>query len=174
MSALNAVPTDHLTTSLVEARRNVQDDRITALRAVASQENHLFGSVMIQSSLSNARARVNPLEEWQWPETAVSDLAPFTFTGPQGRYRLELEGEGVPTHEVEFTIDPGMLKEVNEPQIVASSGGKFPWPIALLGAAGAAVAGVLAIIPGDEPGPGGTGPTTETSGSAVVILPHRR
>jgi len=167
MGALEAVPADHVTISLGEARRNVADNRLTALRAVATEENHLYGSVMIQSELENARARVSPLEDWHWPETASSDLVPFTFTGPVGRYQLELQGEGAPVHQAEFTIDPGMLKEVFEPQIVAGGGG-FPWPIALLGAAGAAVAGVL-LLGGDDPGP-----VVEDRGSVVVILPQRR
>jgi hypothetical protein len=162
------VPADHVTQSLVAARSNIESGSLTALRAVASEENHLYGSVMIQSTLTNARARVGPLEEWHWPEIATTGLVPFTYTGPVGRYELEVQGEGAPAHHAEFTIDPGVLKEVNEPQIVAQGGGKFPWPIALLGAAGAVVAGVLLIPPGDGPVD-----VLPDKGSAVVILPHR-
>jgi hypothetical protein len=167
LSPLVGVPADHATPSLQDARDNVERNRITALRAVATEENHLYGSVRIQSALANARARVTPLEDWQWPETAVSDLVPFTFTGPVGRYQLQVYGEETQSHEAEFTIDAGVLKEVNEPQIVATGGRKFPWPIAVIGAAGAAVAGVLVLLGGDEP-------VVEERGSVLVILPHRR
>jgi hypothetical protein len=171
---LTAVPADHVTLGLSDARNNVETDRLTALRDVASRENHLFGSVRIQSTLTSAIARVSPLENWQWPETVASGPVPFMFSGPVGRYRLELEAEGATAHEAEFQIDPGVLKEVNEPQIVAQGGRKFPWPIALLGAAGAAVAGVLAFSGGgDDGGNGGNGDGQPTTGSAVVILPHR-
>jgi hypothetical protein len=170
VDSLEAVPADHVAQILADAHSNVESDRLTALRAVAAAENHLFGSVRISSTFADVRARVSPLEEWQWPGTAASDLIPFTFTGPVGRYQLELQGEGTPVHEAEFTVDPGVLKEVSEPQVVASGGGKFPWPIALIGAAGAAVASVLLLGGGDDPGP----VVTEERGSVVVILPHRR
>jgi hypothetical protein len=167
---LQAVPADHVNQILADARDNIENNRLTSVASVAARENHLYGSVRIQSTLTNARARVAPLEDWQWPETAASNLVPFTFTGPQGRYRLELQGEGAPVHQAEFTIDPGLLKEVHEPQIAAGGGGKFPWPIALLGAAGAAVAGVLFLGGGDDPTP----ETPDERGSVLVILPHRR
>jgi len=169
VGSFGAVPADHVSRCLEEARRNIESERLTAIRAVASSENHLYGSVMIQSTIANARARVTPLEEWHWPETAGAGPVPFTFTGPVGRYQLDLQGEDAQAHHAEFQIDPGVLKEVSEPQIVAAGGRKFPWPIALIGAAGAAVAGVLLL--------GGGEPETETPadrGSVVVIFPHRR
>jgi hypothetical protein len=163
-----AVPADRLRQSLESARRNLAAGRLTALRTVAANEHHLYGAVRIQSSIANATARVSPLENWQWSETAAAGAVPFTFAGPMGRYRLQLQAEGGVSHQAEFQIDPGVLKEVNEPQIVARGGGKFPWPIALLGAAGAAVAGVFILTSG------GNEPVTTDKGSVVVILPQRR
>ena len=84
--------------------------------------------------------------------------------------RLELQALGQEPHQAEFSVDPGVFKEISEPQIVAAGGGGgFPWPIALLGAAGAAVVGVL-VLGGSGGGGGGeelpTGP-----GTITVVLP---
>ncbi len=170
---LTAVPADHVSRSLDAARRNVVEDRLTALTDMASRENHLYGSVMIQSSIENAIATVSPLEDWHWQEGTGGGPVPLTFTGPMGRYRLDLRAVGEPQHQVEFEIDPGVLKEVIEPQIVASGGGGFPWPIALLGAAGAAVAGVL-MLGGGDGGGGGGGNGTPDPTTITVIVPHIR
>ncbi len=154
-----AVPADHVMTSLATARQNVNEDRLVALQNVAERENHLYGSVMIQSTFSNATARVSPLENWHWPEVEQSGPIPFTYAGPMGRYRLSLQAVGQEAHQSEFTIDPGVFKEVTEPQIVAAEGGGggFPWPIALIGAAGAAVGGVLMLMGGETPIENGNG-----------------
>jgi hypothetical protein len=164
-----AVPADRLARNLEIARRNVREDRLLALETVAERENHRYGSVMIQSSLDNAIAHVTPLEEWHWPETEVSGMVPLTYTGPAGRYQLDLQAAGNEVHQAEFVVDPGVFKQISEPQVAAvdPSGGGFPWPIALLGAAGAAVAGVLVLGGGSDSGPDAvTGP-----GTITVVLP---
>jgi len=151
-----AVPADHVSRYLETARQNVREDRLIALETVAEREHHLYGSVMIHSTFENATARVSPLENWQWPETERSGPVPLTYTGPMGRYRLNLQATGQQSHQSEFVVDPGAFKEITEPQIIVAEvgGGGFPWPIALVGAAGAAVVGVvLGMGGGDEPGP---------------------
>jgi hypothetical protein len=171
---LTAVPADHVNRSVQLARENVVEDRLTALTEVARRENHLYGSVTIQSSLADAIATVTPLEEWHWQESTGGPV-PLTFTGPMGRYRLDLRAVGEAQHTAEFAIEPGVLKEIAEPQIVAESGGGFPWPIALIGVAGAAVAGVLALGGGDDGGGTGNGNGNGTEPTTItVIVPQIR
>jgi S1-C subfamily serine protease len=172
---LSAVPADHVSQSLVAARSNIENGRLTALTVVASEENHLYGSVMIRSTFENAIATVTPLESWHWAKLAGGGPVPLTFTGPLGRYQLDLQAVGETPHQAEFAIDPGVLKEIVEPQIVATSGGGFPWPIALLGAAGAAVAGVLALGGGDGGDHGGNGGSPiDDNATITVIVPQIR
>ncbi len=171
---LEAVPADRVAQTLETARRNVTEGRLVAVETVAQRENHRFGSVMIQSTFSDATAHVTPFENWHWPDIERGGPVPFLYSGPMGRYRLDLNAAGQESHRTEFTIDPGIFKELTEPQIVAADGGGggFPWPIAVLGAAGAAVAGILVAVGGD-PGPE-NGPDPQERGSVVVILPQRR
>lgn len=167
--AHSVVPADHLRSTIDEARRNVDDDALHAVREVAERENHLYGSVVIQSTIVGASAQITPDEDWHWPGLSTSGPVPLTFSGPQGKYKLELTAVGQPNQSAGFEIEPGFEKLLADPQIVAQGGG-FPWPIALLGAAGAAVAGYLVFGSSDDPGP-----TSDPNPTTIrVILPHHR
>ncbi|UCG88095.1 MAG: trypsin-like peptidase domain-containing protein, partial [Gemmatimonadota bacterium] len=170
---LSAIPAHRWTDVVNAARRNVVTRSLESLHEVARRENHLYGSVAIQSSLTDAIAQITPLESWHWPGLALWGTTPLTFSGPLGRYALELHSGDPPPYRTEFEIDPGLFKEIAEPQVIVSDGGGFPVPIAIAGAVGAgAVVALIALGGGDDGG--GTEPTptpTGTEGWITVIIP---
>ena len=60
------------------------------------------------------------------------------------------------------------------PQVAASHGKKFPWPIAVLGAVGVA-GGAVALLAGGGGGStdGNNNPPTATKGSILISVPNR-
>jgi S1-C subfamily serine protease len=167
----SAVPADRTLTRLDEARRNIARQQLMALRDVAERENHLFGAVDLTADAAGAMVRIEPLESWHWPEAGMTGRLPTTFAGPMGRYGLELLVDNRVQDRREFTISPAVRDQLSlaiqqviaeEPQVLESGGGKkFPWPIALIGAAGAGAAAFFllgskdttTVIP-PPPGPG--------------------
>ena len=158
-----ALPMDHGGASLEEARRNIRSRQLLTLAEVARRENHLFGAVAISSDLTGSVVRIRPLETWHWPELARDAALPLTFAGPMGRYRLELLLSGQVRRTAEYTLNPTIMdqlrlaaeavaQEAAAPQATRTRGGKFPWPIAVLGVAGAGAA--VALLAGG--GGGGT------------------
>jgi hypothetical protein len=173
-----AVPASALTRILATARQNLAEQVAFTPRDVAVRERHLYGSVAFEA-VADAVAAITPLETWHWADLATSGPLPFTFTGPMGRYQAELTRPGQPLQRREFTVDPDTLLRLNlmpavaqgpraaetAPQRAVRRGGGFPWPIALLGGAGAAVAAVVLTGKGDSTGTDG-GP-----GSIRVRIP---
>jgi hypothetical protein len=179
----SAVPADRTAASLDEARRNINQQQLMALREVAERENHLYGAVDISSDVSGSLVRIEPLDSWHWPEAAATGALPFIFTGPMGRYGLEVLVDDQLRHQQEFTISPSLTDQLalalqqiaqapTTPQAEVRTGGgkKFPWPIALIGVAGAGAAvALLAGGGGEEPPTNGppTGP-----GSITITIPN--
>jgi hypothetical protein len=169
----SAMPADAASTSLEEARSNIRALRLMSLLEVAEAERHRYGSVSISSDLNGSIARITPLESWHWQEAAGGGPLPLSFSGPMGRYRVQmLLGSQVRRTE-EFTLNPAVTETLRlisqvaaetpgeEQASVRDGGGGFPVAIvALLGLAGAGAAvGLLAGGGGDGGGGGGGGGT---------------
>jgi len=182
----SAVPADRALASLDEARSNIRSQRLLSLLDVAEAESHRYGAVSISSDLRGSIVRISPLESWHWQDAGGGGPLPLTFSGPMGRYRIQmLMGSQVRRTE-EFTLNPAVTETLallgqiavetpGEPQTsVRSGGGKFPWPIALIGLAGAGAAvGLLAGGGGEEspPTPTPTPTPTTTTGTIVINIP---
>jgi hypothetical protein len=154
---------------LVElARENVAVGRMHTTRQIAELENHLYGSVLFLSETPSLNARVRPLETWHWLSEQVF-TTPFSFTGPMGRYEVEvlLEGRVANTYGVE--VRPTITIEFNlYPGSVAASGGGSALPAILmvtgLAAGGATIAGITLQGGGNGDPP----PPPITTGSITI------
>jgi hypothetical protein len=172
---------------LDEARRNLAASQVLSPGQVALKENHAYGSVALSSDLAGARVRITPLEPWQWAETATGGALPLTFTGPMGRYHLQLEVAGQVRREMDFTVRPAVADRLAitvqaiaqqpqpaapAPQVKKKGGGGAAVVLAILGigGAGAAVA-VLASKKQSSGGSGGTKPPPST-GAIVINVPN--
>jgi hypothetical protein len=161
------------------ARRNLGTPQAIAVAEVALRERHAYGSVAITADVTGVTARIATLETWQWPGLAWSGSLPYTFTGPTGRYRLDvtLPGQQQP-RQLEFTVRAGATERfpvssralaAEERQVGGAPqrrGKKFPWPIALGGAAGLGAAAFLLL------GGGGGGGGPETGGLTITLPVH--
>ncbi len=168
-----AMPADVAQSSLEEARSNIRAQRLMSLLEVAEAENHRYGAVSISSDLNGSIVRITPLESWHWQDAAGGGALPLSFSGPMGRYRVQmLLGSQVRRTE-EFTLNPAvtetlrMISQVavetpgEEQTSVRDGGGGFPVAIvALIGLAGAGAA--VGLLAGG--GGGGTEPQTCPSG----------
>jgi trypsin-like peptidase len=176
-----AAPATRAVALLDQARRNVAQGQLIALTDVARRENHLYGSVIISTDVTGVTAKITPLEQWQWAALQTTGGVPFTFTGPMGRYRLEMTGPADARREQIFTVRPGAQERVivsfratvaagqNVPATVAKRGSKKPWVIAGVGG-GAALLAAVAL--GGGGGGGGTPPPPPpTTGSIRVRVP---
>lgn len=177
VSGTLAVPVRRALPLLETARRNVAARQTLTLADVARRESHLYGTLAITSDVAGAAARLTPLEAWHWTELATTGNAPFTFSGPVGRYRLEVTAPGVPVRAQEVIVRPGETVRVplalrtvaaggtgGPPAVVKKAGvPRWVWVVAGVGAAGAAAA----MAGGGGP-PGGTEPPT-TGGIRIVI-----
>jgi hypothetical protein len=172
-----AVPAPRALTLLDAARRNVAQAQLVAIGEVSRRENHAYGSVVITADMTGATARVTPLEPWHWEGLQAGGAAPFTFSGPMGRYRVEVTGPGNIRREQEITIRPGaqerLLVALRAVAVAPQTGvqpkksNKKIWLLAGIGGVGAAAA--LALGGG---GGGGTQqPPPSTSGSITVQVP---
>jgi hypothetical protein len=164
-----AVPLSAVQTLLDAARRQVAAAQKLTVAQVALRENHAYGSVAITADATGVTARITPLETWQWPGLAWSGNLPRTFSGPMGRYRLEVTFPGQAARQLQFTIRAGVAERFPVttqmaggpgPQVPAARKRGFPWPIALVGV-GAAGAAVF-LLAGKKPTTvdGGTGGLT--------------
>jgi hypothetical protein len=161
------------------ARRNAVLGQSQTVGQVALAENHAYGSVAISADVTNASARITPLERWHWSGLARTGPLPVTFVGAMGRYQLDVEAVGRPGWRQEFTIRPAEAQRlVAAPTAVAVQPGrpapgaqvpaarrkgKFP----ILPVAGGAVAvGVLAVLlmGGGEP--------SQALGSITISIPN--
>lgn len=143
-----AVPAPQLTQFVQQARDNARLQALLTPEDVGRRENHLFGSLAISSGVAGTMARVRPLEPWQWPETQQQGQTPFTFSGPTGRYTVELLQAGQVVQSATAVVQAGQVVDLALAAPVAAAqpvaapaqaggGGGFPWPIAVLGVAGA-------------------------------------
>ncbi len=177
-----------------QARRNLAGGSLLTAVQVAQAEQHLYGSVALRSNMTNATARISPLEDWHWPELAQQSTLPFTFSGPQGRYRIQLVASGAVQNSTTMTIEGGVFNRqlltpsilaqqetpVEEPQppgaqISQQGGGGGSGAIiavvALLAGGGAAAAFLLK--PKGEDGPNGPVNGGSGLGSIRIRLPAR-
>ncbi len=155
-----AITSDRINALLNRAVANVNADSTLSVRTVADVERHRFGSVVLSAAATTASVRITPLETNHWPELAREEPLPFTLSGPAGRYRVDLLIAGQPRGFSVVRIRPGGIATVSLTEIVAQQqpvvppgqpptqatevrGGKFPWPIALIGVLGAGAAAAL-------------------------------
>jgi len=103
----SAVPAAVIAGLLSTARANVAAGRVVTPQALAVQENHRFGTVVISADLPNATIRVTKVEAWQWEALDTSGSGPLTFSGPAGRYRVQASAPGMQARTQEITIVAG-------------------------------------------------------------------
>ncbi|MCZ6916753.1 MAG: trypsin-like peptidase domain-containing protein [Gemmatimonadetes bacterium] len=160
-----------------QARQNVAAGSVLSPAQVAAAERHTFGSVALRSNLSDGIARIAPLEDWHWPELARQSTLPFTLSGPQGRYEVELLSAGAVQSTTTVSLEAGVAAQLLltptpvvvepppepplpetppgaeiEPQ--AGGGGGFPIALVILGLAGGGAAAFLLASKGSADGNG--------------------
>jgi hypothetical protein len=167
---------------------------------VARQESHVLGSFFAQSDATEAVARVTPLESWHWAGLARANAPlPLTFTGPIGRYQVDLLVAGAvrasttvtvaagTTTQVRLTLPPLVAQQAPAPapapapqpaappptQVPAArrgGGGSIaPLVLLLLGGAGA---GVYFATKKKADTDGGNGTTPPATGGILVSVPN--
>ena len=94
-------------TALDDARSNITAGRLRSPEDVARTENHLYGSFTVRTDATAATIRVTPLESWQWMALAREGAAPLTFTGPMGRYQVDLLMGGTSRASSMVLVTPG-------------------------------------------------------------------
>ena len=177
-----------------QARRNLATGSLLTPIQVARAEQHLYGTVALRSNMTNATARIRPLEDWHWPELTQQNTLPFTFSGPQGRYQVELVASGAVQSSTTVSMEAGVANQllltpailaqqeapVEEPQPPGAQispeggggGGGAIIAVVLLLAGGGAAAAFL-LKPKEDGGPG-TGPGTGSGvGSIRIVIPGR-
>ncbi len=185
----NAIRATDVASITNQARRNLASGSLLTAFQVAEAERHRYGSVALRSNMTNATARIAPLEDWHWPELAQQNTLPFTFSGPQGRYQVELVASGAVQSSTTVTMEAGVLNQqlltpailaqqetpVEEPQPPGAQispqgggggGGAIIAVVVLLAGGGAAAAFLLK--PKDDGGPGPSG-----IGSIRIVIPAR-
>ncbi len=165
-----AIAAPNAATLLATARANLASSQTLALADVARRENHAYGSLAIVADVTGAAAKITPLENWHWATLAATGSAPMNFSGPMGRYRVEVSSAGLPTRTQEVIIRAGETVRVNLALRVATGGPaaqpvkkgipKWVW----IAGAGGAAAAALAL--------GGGGGGAPTTGSIVITVPN--
>jgi hypothetical protein len=107
----NAIRATDVASITNQARRNLASGSLLTAIQVARAERHVYGTVALRSNMTNATARISPLEDWHWPELAQQNTLPFTFSGPQGRYRVELVASGAVQNSITVTIEAGAANQ---------------------------------------------------------------
>lgn len=147
----SAVPFAVVAPLLATARANVAAGRLLTPQAMALLEQHRYGTVVVTVDVSTASVRVTPLEAWQWEGLAASGAGPLTFSGPAGRYRIEVVAPDVTAQTREFTMLAGersrfavtLRPVVRADDVVGRPRRSFPkwaWIAVIGGGAAAAVA----------------------------------
>jgi hypothetical protein len=180
-----------------QARRNLATGSLLTPIQVARAERHAHGSLALRSNMTNAVARIAPLEDWHWPGLAQQSPLPLTFSGPEGRYQIELVASGAVQSATTVTMEAGVANQVlltptllaqqetppPEPetppgaQITPEGGGGGGGAIiaVVLVLAGGGAAAAFLLKPKDEGGPpvnGGNGGGSGL-GSIRITLPSR-
>lgn len=173
---------------VTQARRNVSVASLLSVTDVAQRENHSYGSVELESEQFAARARVTPMESWQWEGLAQESSLPMTFAGPIGRYQVELLSGGQVQRSITVTLRGGVTQQValapqvvagqpdvegppaEETQIARRGGGGFPAAAVVVGllVAGGGAAFLISQSGGDGDG-NGTPPPPTTGGIRIII-----
>ena len=102
-----AAPTSVIAPLLARARENVAAERTMTAQQVATQENHRHGAVLIAVDVPNATVKLTPIEAWHLTEMTAQGMAPFSFRGEAGRYRVEASAPGVPSRTQEIVVRAG-------------------------------------------------------------------
>ncbi len=167
-SGPTAVPAAVVTGLLSTARANVAAGRLLTPQAVATQERHRYGTMVIAADIPEAAIKVTPLEAWHWAGLAAEATGTLTLNAPAGRYRVEASVPGVPTRTLEVTVVPGERGRTAVDFRVVAGGGdvveprkglpRWVWIVAIGGGAAAALA---------LGGGGGGGPSGGSIGIAV-------
>lgn len=189
-----AVRASDISSMATQARRNLATGSLLTAIQVARAEQHVYGTVALRSNMTNATARIAPLEDWHWPELTQQNTLPFTFAGPQGRYQVELVASGAVQSSTTVTMEAGVANQlllrpailaqqetpVEEPQPPGAQispqggggGGGAIIAVVLLLAGGGAAAAFL-LKPKDETTP----PIGNGNGSGVgsirIVIPGR-
>jgi len=180
-----AIAIDQANSTIANARRNVSSNSMLSAGEVARDENHIFGTAQLSSTVSGATITVIPLEDHQWPELRTTQSLPMTFAGPLGDYTAEIRSQGQVISTDRFTINPGsdvrvglgvaVLADASPPSTPGGGGGGgVPLPLILAGVAGVA-AGALLLLGGgggDTGGGGGGGGGTSGPGGIRISLPN--
>jgi hypothetical protein len=182
MGDATATAAPNANTLAVQARNNLRLQALLTPEEIGRRENHLFGSLAISSGVAGTLARVRPLEPWQWPGTQQQGLTPYTFSGPVGRYTVELIQNGQVVQSTTATVRAGFVENLAlrppvAPQaqitVPQQKGGGFPVALAVLGAAGAGAAVFfLTQSGGEDIITDGTGGTTTQPGSITIRVPN--
>jgi hypothetical protein len=182
-----------------QARRNLATGSLLTPIQIARAERHAYGSIALRSNMGDARVRIEPVEDWHWPELARETSLPLTLSGPEGRYQVELIASGAVQSTTTVTVEAGVANQVlltptllaqqetppPEPEIPPGAqitpqgggggGGAIIAVVLVLAGGGAAAAFLLKPKEdaGPDPGPGpGPGPGSGV-GAIRIVLPSR-
>ena len=173
-----AIPAPNASAQLAQARQAITAQQTVTLAEVARRESHLYGGVTVATDVPGATVKLTGLERWHWTEVTAGATgpAPYNFSGPMGRYRLETSAPGLQTRTQEIVIRPGETIRVAvplrtavaqgpqgpaQPQAAPKKSKKWVWIAVIGGAAGAAAA--LG---------GGGGTPAATTGSINISVPN--
>jgi hypothetical protein len=190
-----AIRATDLASMTTQARRNLATGSLLQPLQVAQAEQHAYGSIALRSNMTNAVARIAPREDWHWPELAQQSPLPLTFSGPQGRYQIELVASGAVQSTTTVTMEAGVANQVlltptllaqqetppPEPetppgaQITPQGGGGGGGAIVavLLVLAGGGAAAAFLLKPSEEGGNGGGNGGGSGLGSIHIVIPRR-
>jgi Trypsin-like peptidase domain len=175
-----------LTGVLASAIGNASAGNVRTAADVAMEEKQSYGSLAFQSQVFGASARVTPLESWQWSDLQRQGRLPLTFSGPMGRYRVELLSGGEVQNTEEVTLQPGVTTTVmlapadavaaaaptqpaDSSQIGAAPGGGGISPALLVGGGAAVLGGVVLLVVSGGGGPPEPPPPPTTGGIRIRI-----
>jgi hypothetical protein len=183
-----AAAVSRVQSALADARTS---PRQASVADVGRTENHLYGSLALRSDVSGASARVTPLEPWQWSTLGRDGAVPLTFTGPVGRYQVDLIVNGAVRASTTARLVAGTSTPVSlapppvavapptpqpaapppsqapaQPPVVRKRGSAVVPVVLLLGAGGGAAAYFLTKKNPDEE------PTPTANGGISVSVPN--
>jgi len=105
-----AAPVNRIQAALTDARSNA---RPATVAEVGRTENHLFGGLVARSEVPGGTARVTGLEPWQWAGVGREGPVPLAFTGPMGRYQVDLLVNGAVRASTTVRVSAGVTQQVS-------------------------------------------------------------